>query len=406
MFNRKDVDEMPRFTIIVLDSFGVGAMPDAGRFKDAGADTLAHVRQAAGGLDIPNMINLGLYNIDGLDLPGAASPSGCYGKCAERSDAKDTTSGHFEIAGIIVDKPYKVFEKFPPRIIDELERLIGVKTIGNYPASGTEIIQALGDEHVATGRPIVYLSADSVMQIAMHEDIFPLDRQYEICKIARALMSGDDTVGRVICRPFVGGNGRYTRTENRRDFAVDPPKDTLLNILKDSGRDVIAVGKIEDIFNRSGITKIEHTRNNAQGIEAVTRLLSEDFDGLLFANLVDFDMLYGHRNDVSGYARALEYFDGTLPGILERLSGGDILVITADHGCDPTHPGTDHTREYVPLLVFGPELRKGVNLGVRETFADIGATAAEYFGYKDNGGLAGKSFLGEVRHDEAVRASV
>ena len=387
---------MHRFIIIVLDSVGVGAMPDAERFKDAGANTLTHVRQTAGGLNIPNMIDLGLYNIDGLDLPGAASPSGCYGKCAERSNAKDTTSGHFEIAGIIVDKPYKVFEKFPPRIIEELERRIGLKTIGNYPASGTEIIQALGDEHVSTGRPIVYLSADSVMQIAMHEDIIPLYRQYEICKIARGLMQGDDTVGRVICRPFIGGNGSYTRTENRPDFAVDPPGATVLNSLKDNGRDVIAVGKIEDIFNRSGITKIEHTKNNAQGIDAVIRLLGEDFDGLLFANLVDFDMLYGHRNDAAGYAEALEYFDGMLPGILERLSGGDILVITADHGCDPTHPGTDHTREYIPLLVSGPDLRRGVNLGVRETFADIGATAAEYFGYGDNGKLAGKSFLGEI----------
>jgi phosphopentomutase len=234
------------------------------------------------------------------------------------------------------------------------------------------------------------------MQIAMHEDIITLERQYEICKIARALMRGDDTVGRVICRPFTGENGRYSRTENRRDFAVDPPGYTMLNLLKDNGRDVIAIGKIEDIFNRNGITKIEHTRNNRQGIAALTSFLSGDFDGLLFANLVDFDMLYGHRNDLNGYAEALEYFDERLPGILECLSGDDILVITADHGCDPTYPGTDHTREYVPLLVSGPELRKGINLGVRETFADIAATAAEYFGYGDNGRLAGKSFLREV----------
>ncbi|MDR1966098.1 MAG: phosphopentomutase [Synergistaceae bacterium] len=388
---------MPRFTIVVLDSVGVGAMPDAERFGDAGANTLAHVMQAAGGLNIPNLTDLGLCNIDGLNLPGVAHPSGCYGRCAERSDAKDTTSGHFEIAGLVVGKPYRVFEKFPPRIIGELERRIGTKTIGNYPASGTEIIQALGDEHMSTGYPIVYTSADSIMQIAMHEDVIPLARQYEICGIARKLMQGDDTVGRIICRPFAGGGGRYARTENRRDFAVDPPGCTLLDLLKDEGRDVIAIGKIEDIFNRRGITEIEHTKNNAQGIDAVARFLGGDFDGLLFANLVDFDMLYGHRNDAEGYARALEYFDGRLPLLMERMAGNDILAITADHGCDPTHPGTDHTREYIPLLVWGPKLRSGANLGTRRTFADIGATVADYFGCEGRHKLAGESFLGEIK---------
>jgi len=385
---------MSRFTIIVLDSFGVGELPDADRFQDQGSHTLKHISEQVADFHIPNMVRLGLYNIDGVGMPAIAAPTGCYGKCNERSNGKDTTTGHFEIAGLIVDKPAPVFDDaFPDRIISELERRIGTRVIGNYPASGTEIIQVLGDEHVRTGYPIVYLSADSLMQIAMHEQVIPLTRQYEICQIARELMMGDDMVSRIICRPFVGSSGQYTRTENRRDFAVDPPGRTVLDALKETGKDVIAVGKIEDIFNRVGITKVDHTKNNSEGIEATLKWLDQPFDGLLFVNLVDFDMLYGHRNDPEGYARALEYFDGFLPAIISRLKEDDVLLITADHGCDPTTKGTDHTREYIPLLVLGPQLRQNVNLGIRETFADIAATVADFFQIELP---TGRSFLGEI----------
>ena len=385
---------MSRFTVIVLDSFGVGALPDAAEFDDAGAFTLGHIRESVG-LNVPNMAKLGLYNIPGLNYPDAEkNPTGAFGKCAERSHAKDTTIGHFEIAGLVVESPFRVFgEHFPDRIINELERRIGTKVIGNYPASGTEIIQVLGDEHVRTGYPIVYLSADSLMQIAMHEDVIPLERQYEICQIARELMMGDDTVSRIICRPFIGGNGKYTRTENRRDFSVDPPGETVLDLLKENGKDVIAVGKIEDIFNHRGITVTDHTKNNATGIESTIDFLKKDFDGFLFVNLVDFDMLYGHRRNPEGYRDALEYFDSNLPKIQSLLHDDDILVITADHGCDPTYKGTDHTREYTPLIVCGPKVGHGVNLGIRESFSDIAATIAEYFGLTWH---TGKSFLGEV----------
>ena len=387
---------MARFTIIVLDSVGVGELPDAADFGDTGTFTLKHVKEFVGDLKIPNRVNLGLYNIDGLGLEGVAHPQGCYGKCRERSKAKDTTNGHFEIAGLVVEKPFRVFgEHFPDRIIHKLEERIGTKVIGNYPASGTVIIQELGDEHVRTGYPIVYLSADSLMQIAMHEDVIPLERQYEICQIAREIMSGDDTVSRIICRPFVGSNGKYTRTENRRDFSIDPPGYTVLDQLSESGRDVIAVGKIEDIFNRKGITEVNHTKNNHDGIEAtIDYLHNRDFNGLLFVNLVDFDMLYGHRNNPKGYAEALEYFDAKLPEILSGLREDDILVITADHGCDPTTPGTDHTREHIPLLVCGPKLKKGVNLGTRDTFSDIAATVSDSFGMKFP---TGTSFLPAIK---------
>ena len=391
---------MSRVALIVLDSVGVGALPDAANFSDEGTFTLKHVKEYAeqnmGGFHIPNLQAMGLYNIEGLELPGIEKPSASYAKCKEFAPAKDTTTGHFEMTGLLVEKPNKIFmEGFPARITDELERRIGTKVIGNYLASGTEIIQVLGDEHVRTGYPIIYTSADSLMQIAMHEEVIPLERQYEICKIARELLMGDDTVSRIICRPFVGNKEvGFTRTENRKDFSIDPPGKTILEYLKDSGKDVIAVGKIEDIFNNVGITEVDHTKNNHQGIESTLKYLKEDFDGLLFVNLVDFDMLYGHRNNAKGYAEALEYFDARLPEILALLKEDDILIITADHGCDPTTKGTDHTREYTPLLVFGPQLRQGVNLHVRDTFADIAATIADKFSLQDFS--AGTSFLKDV----------
>ncbi len=385
---------MPKFTIIVLDSVGVGELPDAAEFGDAGTNTLKHVDEFRGGLNIPNLKRLGIYNIQGTGLAPVENPIGCFGKAAEIGKAKDTTNGHFEIAGLTVKTPFKVFgESFPPRIIEELERRIGTKVIGNYPASGTEIIKVLGDEHVKTGYPIVYLPADSLMQIAMHESIIPLERQYEICQIARELLTGDDTVSRVICRPFTGESGNYYRTENRKDFSVDPPGVTVLDLLSENGKDVIGVGKIEDIFNRRGLTQINHTKNNREGIQATLDYLKTGFDGLLFVNLVDFDMLYGHRNNPEGYAEALEYFDSFVPDMIDLLEEEDILLITADHGCDPTTPGTDHTREYIPIIVYGKQLKAGTDLGIRSTFSDIAATAAEYFGVEFQ---AGTSFLKEM----------
>ena len=288
---------MSRVTLIVLDSVGVGALPDAANFNDEGTFTLGHVKEYAeknmGGFHVPNMRAMGLYNIDGLGLDGVENPTANYGKCMEFAPAKDTTTGHFEMAGLMVEKPNKIFmEGFPARITEELEKRIGTRVIGNYLASGTEIIQVLGEEHVRTGYPIIYTSADSLMQIAMHEEVIPLERQYEICRIARELLMGDDTVSRIICRPFVGNkeNG-FTRTENRKDFSIDPPGKTVLEYLKEAGLDVIAVGKIEDIFNNVGITEVDHTKNNHQGIDATMKYLRKDFDGLLFVNLVDFDML-------------------------------------------------------------------------------------------------------------------
>lgn len=392
---------MARAALIVLDSVGVGELPDAEKFGDAGVNTLGHVKEYAeanmGGFKIPNLRKLGLYNIDGLGLEGTEQPTGNYGKCKEYAMAKDTTNGHFEIAGLLVDQPNKIFmDGFPKRITDELERRIGTKVIGNYLVSGTKIIQDLGEEHVKTGYPIIYTSADSLMQIAMHEEVIPLERQYEICQIAREILTGDDTVSRVICRPFVGNAEiGFTRTENRKDFSIDPPGRTVLDAVKDAGKDVIAVGKIEDIFNRVGITKIDHTRNNFEGIDATIKYLSQDYDGLLFVNLVDTDMLYGHRRNPKGYAEALEYFDSRLPEILSEIKEDDLLILTADHGCDPTYTkSTDHTREYTPLLVYGPKFKQGVNLHVRDTFADIAASIAEHLGVEyDNG----TSFISEIK---------
>ncbi len=392
---------MSRVALIVLDSVGVGALPDAEEYNDFGVNTLGHVKEYAeknmGGLKIPNMQKLGLYNIDGLGLPGVENPTGSYGKCKEYAPAKDTTNGHFEIAGLLVDRPNKIFmDGFPKRITDELERRIGTKVIGNYLVSGTEVIQVLGEEHMKTGYPIIYTSADSLMQIAMHEEVIPLERQYEICRIARELLMGDDTVSRVICRPFVGNPEiGFTRTENRKDFSIDPPGRTVLDAIKDAGQEVIAVGKIEDIFNRVGITKIDHTKNNFEGIDSTIKFLGQDYEGLLFVNLVDTDMLYGHRRNPKGYAEALEYFDMKLPEILSKLKGDDMLIITADHGCDPTYTkSTDHTREYTPLLVYGPELKSGINLHVRDTFADIAASIADYLGVEFENGT---TFMPEIR---------
>lgn len=385
-----------RAFIIVLDSVGIGALPDAADFGDAGADTLGNILRERGVLNIPNMYKMGLGNIDSAKLPPVESPSAAYGRAIEITKAKDTTCGHWEMAGLLMDNPFRVFPNgFPREVMDEFEKRIGRKTLANYPASGTAIIQELGDEHVKTGFPIVYTSADSVFQIAAHEDVIPLDELYRMCEIARELLCGDYFVGRVIARPFKGESGNYYRTENRKDYAVEPTKETILDGLFGGGYTTVAVGKIEDIFAHRGISIVDHTKNNVAGIDATVRIAKEGTGDFVFVNLVDFDMLYGHRNDVEGYAKALEYFDSRLPEITDSMHDGDLLIITADHGCDPTHPGTDHTREYIPILVTGKGLDiKCGNIGTRESFADIGATVFEYITGRQ--WTTGASFLGQI----------
>ncbi|AGC69328.1 phosphopentomutase DeoB [Thermoclostridium stercorarium subsp. stercorarium DSM 8532] len=390
---------MKRFIVIVLDSAGIGEQPDSINYGDEGSNTIGHISQLVKDFSLPNMEKLGLAFIDGFgetyrtttDL-NKIELSGAYGKMTERSAGKDTTTGHWEIAGIVLDKPFPVFpDGFPEDLMREFERRIGRKTLGNKPASGTVIIQELGDEHVRTGYPIVYTSADSVFQIAAHEGVIPVEELYEICRIARELLTGEYGVGRVIARPFTGESGNYTRTERRKDFSIEPPDKTILNYLAENGYEVRAVGKIEDIFAGSGITKSVHTGSNSEGIERTIEWIKDDFEGMLFTNLVDFDMLYGHRNNVEGYAKALMDFDRRLPEIIGNLRDGDVLVITADHGCDPSTASTDHSREYVPLLITGKHVKKGVNLHTRSSFCDVAKTIAEYFGVENR--LGGKSFL-------------
>lgn len=368
-----------RAILIVLDSVGIGALPDAKKYGDEGSNTLSHIYQTRGKLFIPNLISMGLGNIEGSELPKADRPNAAYGRAMEQTSAKDTTSGHWELAGLPMAVPMRTYPNgFPPHIMEEYERRIGRGTLCNRPASGTQIIQELGDEHMRTGKPIVYTSADSVFQVAAHEDVIPLMEQYRICEIARELLMGDDLVGRVIARPFTGKSGSYTRTQNRKDFSIEPPGDTILDGLTAKGYITAGIGKIEDIFFFRGIGISDHTRNNADSMAATMRFLQEkDFD-FMFVNLVDFDMLYGHRNDVEGYAQALERFDEQLPALCGALQPQDLLLLTADHGCDPTMPGTDHSREYIPLLITGATCREGVDLGTRRSFADIGATVYQY----------------------------
>ncbi|MCU0722170.1 MAG: phosphopentomutase, partial [Planctomycetes bacterium] len=338
---------------IVLDGVGIGALPDAAAYGDAGADTLGHVI-AARGLEAPALAGLGLARLARLPEP-AGGVRGAWGRLVERSPGKDTTTGHWELAGLVLDRPFPVYPRgFPPEVLRPFEEAIGRPVLGNVAASGTEIIRLLGDEHAATGRPIVYTSADSVFQIACHESVVPPERLYDWCRIARGILAGPHAVSRVIARPFEGPSGAYVRTERRRDFSVPPPGDTLLDLLAARGLDVVGVGKIEDIFAGRGLTSARHTGNNAEGTAELLRLAGEDFRGLCFANLVDFDMLYGHRRDAEGFGRALEAFDRALPALLARLRPGDLLVLTSDHGNDPLHAGSDHTRESVPLLAWAP----------------------------------------------------
>ena len=368
---------------IVLDSVGIGELPDAAAYGDVGRDTLGHIARSRP-LKIPNLVRLGIANIKPLaNLTPAANPAGCYGNGAAVSPGKDTTTGHWEMAGIWLEQAFPVYPHgFPKTLIEEFERQIGRGTLGNKPASGTEIIKELGAEHMRTGFPIVYTSGDSVFQIAAHEDVIPIAELYRMCEIARKLLDGPNRVGRVIARPFTGTSGNFRRTERRHDYAVEPPRPMLLDVLVEAKTNVFGVGKIHDIYNGRGVDQYVTTKNNADGMARLTEALTQRPDGLIFANLVDFDMLYGHRKDVEGFARSLEEFDALLGPFLESLRPSDLLIITADHGCDPdpVNPTTDHSREYVPILAYSPRMRAGVNLGTRATLADIGQTVAENFG--------------------------
>jgi phosphopentomutase len=384
-----------RIALIILDGAGIGAMPDAPEWGDAGSDTFGHICESRD-VHLPNLQSLGLGNIRLLSgVTKVEHPRGGYGKCALASNGKDTTTGHWEMAGIILEKAFPTYPKgFPQSIIDQFIARTHVPGIlGNIPASGTEIIKDLGEDHVRTGKPIVYTSADSVFQIAAHEEVIPLARQYEICAAARDILRGEHEVGRVIARPFLGQPGAFYRTDNRHDYAVPPPRANLLPLLQSHGLDVVCIGKIASIYDSMGVTQDLNAKNNEHSIEQTIRALRDESRGLIFSNLVDFDMLYGHRRDTEGYARALEHFDSRWPEIEAAMNDRDLVVISADHGNDPTYPGTDHTREYAPLIVFGKSARGGVNLGTRDSLADIGQTIAENFSLRLN---AGRSFLGEI----------
>jgi phosphopentomutase len=383
-----------RVVWIVLDSVGIGEMPDAADYGDVGSDTLGNIARQRP-LHLPNLCRLGLANIKPLTgLNPVETPAGAYGKCALSSPGKDTTTGHWEMAGIHLEKPFPVYPNgFPREVMDEFERRVGRTALGNKPASGTEIIKELGEEHMRTGSPIVYTSADSVFQIAAHEDVIPLFELYKMCETARDILRGKHEVGRVIARPFIGAPGSFTRTSNRHDYAVPPPKGMLLDQLHAAKVEVSSVGKIFDVFLGRGIGEHEKIKTNADGMAKTLEAMDEQDRGLIFVNLVDFDMLYGHRNDVEGYARALEEVDAWLPSLEAKLAPGDVVILTADHGCDPTTPSTDHSREYVPVLAYGPKVRGGVNLGIRGSLSDIGQTVAENFGTRIG---AGKSFLAEL----------
>ncbi len=379
-----------RVILIVLDSVGIGELPDAHLFNDEGSNTVGNIYKNIEGFNLPNLEKLGLLNIEGLkglnlSNNGFEKPSASYGRAAEKSIGKDTTTGHWEMSGIILPQAFPTYPNgFPQEVIEEFEKRTGRKVIGNCVASGTEIIQRLGDEHVKTGAFIVYTSADSVYQIAAHEEVVPLDELYKACQIARDMLQGEHGVGRVIARPFIGTSGNYKRTENRRDFSLLPIKASMLDYLLENGFMTYAIGKIEDIFANKGIGKAIHTKNNQDGIEATIDAIKEASSGIIFTNLVDFDMLYGHRNDVVGYGNALKHFDNYLEEIKSLLKDDDVLIITADHGCDPTTPSTDHSREYIPVLFYGKRIKENNDLGTLESFACIGKTILDIFNIDNN----------------------
>ncbi len=386
-----------RAFLVVLDGVGIGALPDADRFGDAGTHTLRHVAEFVGGLRLPQLEALGLGRIDAVaGVRALQSPRGAYGRLGERSAGKDSTTGHWEFAGLTLERPFPTYPHgFPSDLLERIGRRVGHEWMGNEVASGTEIIARLGEAHQRSGRLIVYTSADSVFQIAAHESTIPLEELYRVCRLAREELTGKHAVGRVIARPFTGVPGAYARTANRRDFSLPPPRDTLLDRLVAKGEQVVTVGKVDDLFAGRGVSEAIHTRGNGEGQEVLLDLSRRPGRGLVFANLVDFDQEYGHRNDPTGFARALESFDDALGEMVSGLRPDELLMITADHGNDPTTPGTDHTREYVPLLVAGPRVRPGVDLGTRDTFADVGATLAEVFGAAPL--ASGTSFLEEIR---------
>lgn len=387
-----------RVILIVLDSVGIGALPDAHLYTDEGSDTLGNTSRAVGGLVLPNLGQLGLGRLDdvlGVPPLPLAELKGACGRMAMAGAGKDTIAGHWELAGVVLERPIRTYPNgFPAELIAAFERAIGRGTLGNVAASGTEIIERFGREHLATGRPIVYTSADSVFQIAAHEEIIPVEELYRMCEVARRLCVGDYAVGRIIARPFIGAPGAFRRTDRRRDYALEPPGTILLDEVSGAGLPVVGVGKISDIYAGRGVTLAIHTHDNADGIERTLAAMADTERGLIFTNLVDFDMLYGHRNDPVGYAAALMEFDRALPQFYERLREDDLLIITADHGCDPTTPSTDHSREYVPVLLTGRRIKAGVDLGTRGSLADCGATIAEALGIAHLG--AGKSFLSDV----------
>ena len=390
--------EVKRVILMVMDSLGVGALPDAEKYGDKGADTLGHIADRMGdGFKIPELSKLGFGNIEAAagGRFRTEKPEGSFCRLMEKSAGKDTITGHWEIAGIETKIPFKTYpDGFPKEFIAEFEKEIGREVIGNYPASGTEIIETLGDEHEATGKPIIYTSADSVLQIAANTDVIPLAELYEICEKARALLQGDWACGRVIARPYVKENGRRVRTSDRHDYAVAPPEDTLLDKVEKAGKTVYAVGKIRDIFDGKGVTESVHTVSNMDGVDKTVEAMEKDFEGFIFTNLVDFDSIYGHRRNPEGYGQAIMDFDGRLPEIKAAMKPGDVLMLCADHGNDPVHSGTDHTREHIPLVVYGEEIKAGVNLGTRKSFADIGATIAEMLGAETTS--IGESFAKEI----------
>ena len=389
------MNNIDRVFLIVLDSVGIGELPDADEYGDKGSNTLRACYNT-GKLNIPNMQSLGILNIDGIDFgEKCANPKGAYARMAEASKGKDTTIGHWEIGGIISEKPLPTYpDGFPKELVDEFEKKTGRKILCNKPYSGTQLLLDYGREHVETGNLIVYTSADSVWQIAAHEDVVPVEQLYEYCQIARDMLVGDHNVGRVIARPFVGEYPDYKRTSNRHDFSLEPPKDTFLDEIKKAGLETIGVGKINDIFSGKGISDYTRTVNNSDGMVKTMEYADKDFKGLCFVNLVDFDMVYGHRNDAQGYTEALNTFDKELADLLSKLKENDVLMITADHGCDPETPSTDHSREYTPLLIAGQKIKNNVNLGTRKCFSDIGKTVCDLLGV--NADIAGETFAEEI----------
>lgn len=389
-----------RVTVIVLDGVGAGEAPDAAGYGDAGSNSLGNTARAVGGLKLPNLEQIGFGYITPITgVARVSNPSGAFGRLAPISSGKDSITGHWELMGVLLASPLPVYPNgFPPEVLAEFKKRTGLDVLGNKPSSGTEILKELGMEHLSTGKPILYTSADSVFQLAAHEEIIPLARQYEICRQARQILTGKNAVGRVIARPFMGSDpSTFKRTTNRRDFPLEPTGVTILDKLKASGRSVYATGKIDDLFANRGITRTRHSEDNATSTADMLEFLKEDFEGLLFTNLVEFDMIYGHRNDPKGYAAALAAFDSSVPQILACLKGGDAVFVVADHGVDPTTPSADHSREYSPLLAFGPAVRAGVALGDRATYSDVAATLAEIFRLEPP--VKGTSFLREIEND-------